>query len=97
MSFDFAGSWKCEIGELTAVATICADHDVFVLADEIPADLALPSNRFTPFATAATKSGVRWAADAWTDQDLWSGSPRTQALRSAPATGSAAKAPALPE
>ncbi len=48
--------------ELTAVATICADHDVFVLADEIHADLALPPNRFTPFATAAAESGVRWAA-----------------------------------
>ncbi len=48
--------------ELTTVATICADHDVFVLADEIHADLALPPNWFTPFATVAADSGVRWAA-----------------------------------
>jgi cystathionine beta-lyase len=48
--------------ELAAVATICAEHDVFVLADEIHADLALPPNRFTPFATVAGNSGVRWAA-----------------------------------
>jgi cystathionine beta-lyase len=48
--------------ELAAVATICAEHNVFVLADEIHADLALPPNRFTPFATASAESGVRWAA-----------------------------------
>ncbi len=48
--------------ELFSVATICADNDVFVLADEIHADLALPPNRFTPFAIAAADSDVRWAA-----------------------------------
>ncbi|MGI9608707.1 MAG: MalY/PatB family protein [Acidimicrobiia bacterium] len=48
--------------ELDTVATICAANDVFVLADEIHADLALPQNRFTPFAKAAVNSGVRWAA-----------------------------------
>lgn len=48
--------------ELATIATICADHDVFVLADEIHADLALPSARFTPFAVAAAGSSVRWAA-----------------------------------
>jgi cystathionine beta-lyase len=48
--------------ELAGVAEICAEHDVFVLADEIHADLALPPHRFTPFAVAAGDSGVRWAA-----------------------------------
>ncbi len=48
--------------ELAAVAAICAEHDVFVLADEIHADLALPPHRFTPFAAATGDSGVRWAA-----------------------------------
>lgn len=52
--------WNRE--ELTTVATICADNDVFVIADEIHADLALPPNRFTPFATVAINSDVRWAA-----------------------------------
>jgi cystathionine beta-lyase len=46
--------------ELARVALICAEHDVFVLADEIHADLALPPHGFVPFATVAT--GVRWAA-----------------------------------
>lgn len=32
-------------GELASVAAICAEHDVFVLADEIHADLALPPHR----------------------------------------------------
>lgn len=48
--------------ELAAVAEICAQHDVFVIADEIHADLALTSVPFTPFAVAANGSGVRWAA-----------------------------------
>jgi cystathionine beta-lyase len=49
--------------ELDAVARVCAEHDVFVLADEIHADLALAPHRFTPFATAAHRAGVnRWAA-----------------------------------
>ena len=48
--------------ELSTVAAICAAHDVFVLADEIHADLALPPSRFTPFATIAAHSPVRWAA-----------------------------------
>lgn len=53
--------WTTE--ELTRVAAICADHDVFVLADEIHADLALPPHEFVPFATAAVGNGdVRWAA-----------------------------------
>jgi cysteine-S-conjugate beta-lyase len=48
--------------ELAAVAEICAAHDVFVVADEIHADLALPPHRFTPFGSAAAGRGVRWAA-----------------------------------
>ena len=52
--------WSVE--ELAAVADVCARHDVFVIADEIHADLALPPNRFTPFARAAAGSGVSWAA-----------------------------------
>ncbi|NND04601.1 MAG: aminotransferase class I/II-fold pyridoxal phosphate-dependent enzyme [Acidimicrobiia bacterium] len=48
--------------ELTAVARICADNDVIVLADEIHADLTLPPNTFVPFATVAADSGVKWAA-----------------------------------
>jgi len=48
--------------ELTAVASICARHDVFVIADEIHADLTLPPAGFTPFASCAAESGVSWAA-----------------------------------
>ena len=48
--------------ELRAVAEICAEHGVFVLADEIHADLVLAPSRFVPFATAASGTGVRWAA-----------------------------------
>jgi len=48
--------------ELADVAAICAQHNVFVVADEIHADLALPPSRFTPFATVAGESGVSWAA-----------------------------------
>ena len=52
--------WSAE--ELTQVAAICAEHDVFVIADEIHADLMLPPHRFSPFVTAAAGTGVRWAA-----------------------------------
>ena len=48
--------------ELADVATTCAEHDVFVIADEIHADLALPPIRFTPFASVASDSSVSWAA-----------------------------------
>jgi cystathionine beta-lyase len=48
--------------ELAAVAEICAAGDVFVIADEIHADLALPPHRFVPFATAAAGVDVAWAA-----------------------------------
>ncbi|HZJ47912.1 MAG TPA: aminotransferase class I/II-fold pyridoxal phosphate-dependent enzyme, partial [Acidimicrobiia bacterium] len=50
------------VGELAAVATICARHDVFVISDEIHADIALPPFRFTPFALAAADTDVSWAA-----------------------------------
>lgn len=48
--------------ELATVAEVCATNDVFVIADEIHADLVLPGSRFTPFASVASESGVRWAA-----------------------------------
>ncbi len=48
--------------ELNAVASICAEHGVFVIADEIHADLVLPDNAFTPFENAAEGTGVVWAA-----------------------------------
>lgn len=48
--------------ELRSVAEICAANEVFVIADEIHADTALPSHTFTPFATVASGTGVRWAA-----------------------------------
>ena len=48
--------------ELAKVAEVCATNDVFVIADEIHADLVLPGSRFTPFASVAGESGVRWAA-----------------------------------
>lgn len=48
--------------DLLRVAEICAEHDVFVVADEIHADLALPGHRFTPFAEVVGDTGVAWAA-----------------------------------
>ncbi|MDJ0954154.1 MAG: aminotransferase class I/II-fold pyridoxal phosphate-dependent enzyme [Acidimicrobiia bacterium] len=48
--------------ELAEVAAIGAANDVFIIADEIHADLVLSGGRFTPFATVAAGSGVRWAA-----------------------------------
>ncbi len=48
--------------ELDGVAAICAEHDVFVLADEIHADLALAPHRFTPFTSVASSHDVAWAA-----------------------------------
>jgi cystathionine beta-lyase len=48
--------------DLRTVAGICAANDVFVIADEIHADLTLATHAFTPFATAAEGSGARWAA-----------------------------------
>lgn len=48
--------------ELSAVASICAEHDVFVVADEIHADLALPPHQFVPVAEAAAHTNIGWAA-----------------------------------
>ncbi len=48
--------------ELHAVAQICAENNVTVIADEIHADLAVPPNTFVPFATATGQNGVKWAA-----------------------------------
>jgi cystathionine beta-lyase len=48
--------------ELARLAEICAGNDVFVIADEIHADLTFAPNRFTPFATVAAGPGVSWAA-----------------------------------
>ncbi len=52
--------WTAE--ELAQVVAICRHHDVFVLADEIHADLVLDGAAFVPFATVAAGSGLRWAA-----------------------------------
>lgn len=49
-------------GELADVVAICAQHGVFVIADEIHADLTLASHTFTPLATVAVGTEVRWAA-----------------------------------
>ncbi len=48
--------------DLASVAEICARNDVFVLADEIHADIVLPGHSFTPFGKAAAGTGVRWVA-----------------------------------
>jgi len=48
--------------ELRSVADICATHGVFVLADEIHADLVLEPHHFVPFAEAARGTRVSWAA-----------------------------------
>ena len=45
--------WSAE--ELRNVATICAEHEVFVIADEIHADLVLDPAGFTPFAIRETR------------------------------------------
>jgi cystathionine beta-lyase len=52
--------WSSE--ELANVAAVCARNDVFVLVDEIHADIVLPPHRFTPFVVAAEGTGVSWAA-----------------------------------
>jgi cystathionine beta-lyase len=49
---------RTELGE---IASICAEHDVFVIADEIHADLAITSP-FVPFASVAAAADVRFAA-----------------------------------
>ncbi len=48
--------------ELSMVAAICARNNVFVMADELHADLALIGHSFTPFARAAEGTDVVWAA-----------------------------------
>ncbi|MCL1601575.1 MAG: aminotransferase class I/II-fold pyridoxal phosphate-dependent enzyme, partial [Actinomycetia bacterium] len=48
--------------ELSSVAEICAENDVFVISDEIHADITFASLPFTPFGKVATGTGVRWAA-----------------------------------
>jgi cystathionine beta-lyase len=48
--------------EVADVAAICARNDVFVIADEIHADLVLPPFTFTPFGSVASDRGVSWAA-----------------------------------
>jgi len=48
--------------ELSSVAEICAANDVFVISDEIHADITIGSATFTPFAKVAAGTGGRWAA-----------------------------------
>jgi cystathionine beta-lyase len=48
--------------ELKAVAEICSHNDVFVISDEIHADIMLNDSQFTPFAVAARGTDVRWIA-----------------------------------
>ncbi|VAW06755.1 hypothetical protein MNBD_ACTINO01-1658 [hydrothermal vent metagenome] len=48
--------------ELSAVAGICATHDVFVISDEIHGDIVLGDFTFTPFGVAATGTDVSWIA-----------------------------------
>jgi cystathionine beta-lyase len=48
--------------ELLSVADICAANDVFVISDEIHADITLGAAVFTPFAQVASGTAVRWAA-----------------------------------
>jgi cystathionine beta-lyase len=52
--------WRLD--ELASVADICASHNVFVISDEIHADITLGESEFVPFAVAAQGTGVRWAA-----------------------------------
>lgn len=44
--------------ELRELAEICYDNNVFVVSDEIHADLALPGYRHTPFATVSEKAAA---------------------------------------
>lgn len=53
--------WRLE--ELSRLASICAENGVFVLADEIHADITLPPHAFVPFAAAAGPAAdLEWAA-----------------------------------
>lgn len=49
------------LAELENLAAICSEHEVFVVADEIHADLTLGTHSFVPFATAVPDE-QRWAA-----------------------------------
>jgi cystathionine beta-lyase len=48
--------------ELARAAEICSAHNVFVIADEIHADVLLNGSTFTPFTTAASDAGARSVA-----------------------------------
>ncbi len=48
--------------ELSAVVDVCARHQVFVIADELHADIILGAHSFTPFASVVADTGVSWAA-----------------------------------
>ena len=48
--------------ELVEVAEICGRNGVFVIADEIHADLTMPPFNFTPFGSVTAGSDVSWAA-----------------------------------
>ena len=53
--------WNRE--ELARLASVCAENGVFVLADEIHADITLAPHAFVPFAAAAEPiAGLEWAA-----------------------------------
>ncbi len=53
----------CSETELSEVGEICARHGVFVVADEIHADVILGEGRFHPYAgVAGGLSGHHWAA-----------------------------------
>ncbi len=48
--------------ELRRVAEICAHHDVFVVSDEIYADIIYGDNRYTPFVQVAQTAGASAAS-----------------------------------
>lgn len=48
--------------ELKQVAEICAQHDVFVISDEIHGDFAFPPHRYVPFLTASETAAQNGAA-----------------------------------
>ena len=48
--------------ELAAVAEICSSNGVFLISDEIHADITLNDSQFTPFGVAAQGTDVRWIA-----------------------------------
>jgi cystathionine beta-lyase len=48
--------------ELKSVAEICAANDVFVISDEIHADITFSPATFTPFAKVASNAGAPWVA-----------------------------------